>query len=70
MRRGLFPHAGLIAQTLIFFGVARMYVAVGIGFAGSCHDRLENTGKRVLWQIVGRLEVEAKAWPWNICREN
>ena len=42
MRRGLLPHAGLIAQTLIFFGVARMHVAVGIGFAGSCHDRLEN----------------------------
>ena len=29
-----FPHARLIAQTLIFFGVARMHVAVGIGFAG------------------------------------
>ena len=33
MRRGLLPHAGLIAQTLIFFGVARMDIAVGIGFA-------------------------------------
>ena len=38
--RGALPHAGLIAQTLIFFGVARMHVTVGVGFAGLCHGHL------------------------------
>jgi hypothetical protein len=40
VRRGALPHPGLIVQTLIFFGVARMHVTVGIGFAGFCHDHL------------------------------
>ena len=38
--RGALPHAGLIAQTLIFSGVARMHVTVGVGFAGRCHGHL------------------------------
>ena len=41
MRRGALPHPGLIAQTLIFFGVARMHVTIGVGFAGLCHGHLD-----------------------------
>jgi len=38
--RGALPYARLIGQTLIFFGVARMHVTVGVGFAGLCHGHL------------------------------
>jgi hypothetical protein len=39
--RGALPHAGLIAQTLIFSGVARVHVTVGVCLAGGCHGHLD-----------------------------
>jgi len=61
LRGRLLPHAGLIAQTLIFLGAGGMHVTVGVDFASPCHSHLELIHKRAAWRIVGRLEVEANA---------